>query len=376
MFFDLKISLFLCGKKARFNYIHKNKTKGENAVLGEFIKSLILILMAEMGDKTQILAMAFATKYDVKKVLTGIFIGAFLNHGLAVIFGSYVSKFMPIGIVQTIAGILFIGFALWTLRAQEDEDEEGASEKYGPVVTVAMAFFIGELGDKTQLAAITLASDALFPIFVLMGTVTGMVITGGFGIIIGSRLGKRVPEVTIKVASACIFMIFGVVKLYTAVPSQYITGASMAGFMGVLALSTLWASKPLIDMKKSEEVSLFREKSQELYDYYHKINEKVETICLGSGKCGKCEGDKCIIGYTKLLIKTIEDEDPKQLVEDLGVFERSLEKDFDKDEVGQALDLTVEFMEGTYEEGKVNENGIESVNRIKAVLEKILSKKS
>ena len=344
-------------------------------MFGEFIKSLILIIMAEMGDKTQILAMAFATKYNVKKVLMGIFIGAFLNHGLAVIFGSYVSKFMPIGIVQVVAGILFIGFALWTLRATEDEEDEGASEKYGPVATVALAFFIGELGDKTQLAAITLASDAVFPIFILMGTVTGMVITGGFGIVIGSRLGKKVPETTIKVASACIFMIFGIAKLYAAVPSQYVTGASLAAFAGFLSVSTFWALKPLIAMKKSGEASLFREKSQELYDYYHKINEKVETICLGSGVCGKCEGDKCIIGYTKLLIKSIDDEDSESLVDDLDVFEKSIEKDFDRAEVEKALDLTVDFLEKSpHEGGKAKESEVESVNSIKAVLERILSK--
>ncbi|KDR96490.1 Putative Ca2+/H+ antiporter, TMEM165/GDT1 family [Peptoclostridium litorale DSM 5388] len=346
-------------------------------MFGEFIKSLILIIMAEMGDKTQILAMAFATKYNVKKVLMGIFIGSFLNHGLAVIFGSYVSKFMPIGIVQTIAGILFIGFALWTLRATEDEEEEGASEKYGPVATVATAFFIGELGDKTQLAAITLASDAVFPIFILMGTVTGMVITGGFGIIIGSRLGKKVPETTIKVASACIFMIFGIAKLYTAVPRQYLTGTNLAAFMGALAILIFWASKPLIAMKKAGKVSLFREKSQELYNYYHNIHEKVETICLGSGRCGKCEGDKCIIGYTKLLIKSIDDENAENLVADLDVFEKSLEKDFDREEVEKALDLTVDFLENSpHEKGNGKESEVESVNRIREVLEKLLNKKS
>src|SRR5690606_22932798 len=147
--------------------------------------------MAEMGDKTQILAMAFATQYQVKKVLMGVFLGSLLNHGIAVALGSYLSSVIPINTIQIIAGISFVGFALWTLKNDDDDEEEGDSKgKFGPVFTVAMAFFIGELGDKTQLTAITLSVDASYPVFILLGTVSGMILTSSLGIYVGSKIGN------------------------------------------------------------------------------------------------------------------------------------------------------------------------------------------
>ena len=178
---------------------------GKFKMLQEFIKSLFLIFMAEMGDKTQILAMAFATQFKIPEVLLGVFIGSLLNHGIAVGVGACISTIIPIRTIQIIAGVLFIGFALWTL-AEEEEEENHKRKKFGPVITVAIAFFIGELGDKTQLAAITLSSTANFPIFVLMGTVTGMVFTSTLGIFVGSKIGCKVSKLTMKIISSAVFM--------------------------------------------------------------------------------------------------------------------------------------------------------------------------
>jgi len=172
----------------------------------EMIKAFLLIFVAEMGDKTQILAMAFATRFPVRKVLMGIGLGVFLNHGLAVVLGSYLSQVVPINTIQMIAGAAFVGFALWTLKPEEEEEEKETRMKFGPAATVALAFFMGELGDKTQLTAITLAADASYPFMVLLGTVSGMVATGALGIIIGRKLGDKIPEVGIKLLAASIFM--------------------------------------------------------------------------------------------------------------------------------------------------------------------------
>ena len=111
-------------------------------MLQEMIRAFLLIFIAEMGDKTQILAMAFATRFPVRKVLLGIGVGAFLNHGLAVALGNYLSRLVPISTVQMIAGAAFIGFALWTLKP-EKEEEDGKEQRiqFGPTVTVAIAFF-------------------------------------------------------------------------------------------------------------------------------------------------------------------------------------------------------------------------------------------
>ena len=152
----------------------------------EMLKAFFLIFIAEMGDKTQILAMAFATRFPVKKVLAGVFIGVLLNHGLGVIVGKYISDFLPTNIIQIVAGVVFISFAFWTLKVEDDEDkDEEQKYKFGPVLTVALAFFIGELGDKTQLTAITLATNTSYPLAILGGTVLGMIMTCSIGILIG-----------------------------------------------------------------------------------------------------------------------------------------------------------------------------------------------
>ncbi|SHH22002.1 Putative Ca2+/H+ antiporter, TMEM165/GDT1 family [Caloranaerobacter azorensis DSM 13643] len=200
-------------------------------MIREFIRALFLIFMAEMGDKTQILAMSFATQFSIESVLLGVFIGSFLNHGLAVILGTYLSSIIPVNFIQILAGFLFIGFALWTLYDQDEEGEGSKKSRFGPVLTVALAFFIGELGDKTQLTAITLSIDAKYPFFILLGTVTGMVLTSILGIYVGSKLSNKISGFTLKILSAAIFMFFGVSKLYSTLPKSFLTSSNVLIFI-------------------------------------------------------------------------------------------------------------------------------------------------
>ncbi|MCW3489213.1 TMEM165/GDT1 family protein [Dethiobacter alkaliphilus] len=203
----------------------------------ELFRAFILIFIAEMGDKTQILAMSFATRFPVKKVLLGIFLGSLLNHGLAVLLGSYIAEFVPVNVMAIIAGVIFIGFALWTLKTEgDDEEAEEPKISYGPVVTVALAFFIGEFGDKTQLAVITLATDATYPAGILAGAVLGMIVTGAIGIIVGKKLGHKIPEKAIQLVAASVFMLFGLIKLYEALPAKYVTIPNVFIFLGVIAI--------------------------------------------------------------------------------------------------------------------------------------------
>ncbi|MBB6218744.1 putative Ca2+/H+ antiporter (TMEM165/GDT1 family) [Anaerosolibacter carboniphilus] len=311
-------------------------------MIQEFIRSLFLIFMAEMGDKTQILAMAFATQYRVKKVLLGVLLGSLLNHGIAVALGSYLSNIIPINTIQIIAGVSFVGFALWTLKNdKEDDEEENNKSRFGPVFTVAMAFFIGELGDKTQLTAITLSVDAVYPIFVLMGTVSGMILTSGLGIYVGSKIGDRIPEFTIKIVSAAIFMFFGVTKLYTTLPPIYIQPIYIGGFFVVIGISVYLLLKPAIDARRRGELSPFREAALTLYEYTHQIKEAVDEICLGEGQCGKCQGSSCIIGYTKALIRQVIESGEFEKIGEWQGFPESLEKNFEEGKVVESLSITL-----------------------------------
>lgn len=208
----------------------------------EFIKALLLVVVAEMGDKTQLLAMAMASKYKVKQVMTGVLIATILNHALAVAAGTYLSSLIPLDKVKIVAAIAFIIFGLWTLRG-DTFDDDGKKHKYGPVVTVTIAFFIAEMGDKTQLMTIAIAAQSHFPVLILLGTTTGMLVADGIGIIGGAWLAKHVPEVYIKWIAGMIFMIFGTITLYNTVPIALITPISIAAYFLVLALATYIVSK-------------------------------------------------------------------------------------------------------------------------------------
>ncbi|QNO15500.1 TMEM165/GDT1 family protein [Alkalicella caledoniensis] len=208
----------------------------------EIIQAFLLILIAEMGDKTQILAMAFATKFSLGKVLLGVLIGSGLNHGLAAILGTYLTNIVPIETIRIIAAFAFIGFGLWSLKIDEDDEEgeEASSAKYGPVATVALAFFMGEMGDKTQLTVITLASQANLPLFTVFGSVAGMVVVSSIGVFVGSRLGRKIPEIPLKIAAAAIFILFGLMGLNESVPTQYKTIPLTIVFLSALGLVVTW----------------------------------------------------------------------------------------------------------------------------------------
>jgi putative Ca2+/H+ antiporter (TMEM165/GDT1 family) len=180
------------------------------------------VVLAEMGDKTQLLAMAFATKYKASKVLIGVLIATTLNHALAVAVGNYITRFDSAQIwIQGIASLSFVFFGLWTIRGDKLDGEENKISKYGPIVTVSIAFFIAEMGDKTQLATIALAAKfPSEPVWVLLGTLTGMMIADAIGIIIGVVMCKRIPERTVKLVSAGAFIVFGFVGSYQVLKEQ------------------------------------------------------------------------------------------------------------------------------------------------------------
>lgn len=304
-------------------------------MLVEYLTAVALIFVAEMGDKTQILAMAFATKYKIRQVLMGIFIGSFLNHGLAVILGSALSNVIPITLLQIIAGVSFVGFALWTLKLDDDEEED-AKANYGPLLTVALAFFIGELGDKTQLTAIVLSTDATYPFLILLGTVTGMVITGGLGIYVGSKLGAKIPEFTIQMVSATVFMLFGILKLYNYLPAEYITVYSVIGFTVVIGLAAYFILRPTLALRRAGQTA-YQRSAQRLYDFYNELKKEIEDICLSENICGNCRLDSCIIGATKHMLQN--------QTTDFTIDFETTSKKFDRIKVIRSLESILEFLD-------------------------------
>jgi len=202
----------------------------------DFIKALLFVVVAEMGDKTQLLAMAMASKFKAKQVMLGVLVATVFNHALAVALGSYLSSLIPMNAIKTVAGVSFLLFGLWTLRGDKIDDEDKKKQKFGPVVTVAIAFFLAEMGDKTQLMTIAIAADSHTPIFVLMGTTVGMLIADGIGIIGGAWMGKHIPEKYIKWGAGLIFLFFGTLTLYNVVPGSYLNPVNIIVYFLILAI--------------------------------------------------------------------------------------------------------------------------------------------
>lgn len=178
-----------------------------------FLPAFAVVFLAELGDKSQLLALTFATKYNWQLVMSAIFASTFANHFLAVLAGTYLGSLLEPRIMQIIASVAFIGFGIWTIRGDELDDEP-TEAKFSPFWTVAMAFFLAEMGDKTQFATITMAAGYQSFLPVLMGTTLGMVLADGFGVIAGIVLHKTIPERTIKWIAAAVFIGCGVMGLY------------------------------------------------------------------------------------------------------------------------------------------------------------------
>jgi len=178
-----------------------------------FLTSLAIVLLAEMGDKTQLLAMAFASRFRWQAVISGVFVATLVNHFLAVVVGNYLDRFLPMEQVKMAASASFILFGLWTLRGDTLQNEDKRFN-YSPFWTVAVAFFLAEMGDKTQLATVALAVEFNTVLPVWLGTTAAMVISDGIAIGVGIVLGRKIPERTVKWAAACIFIAFGVYGMY------------------------------------------------------------------------------------------------------------------------------------------------------------------
>lgn len=172
------------------------------------LASLFFITVAEMGDKTQLLTLSFAARYRAWKVLIGVTIGTLVVHFFSTLAGVYFAVFLPMNYIRLIVGVSFILFGLWTLRGDK---LGGAAQtgRWGAVATVAVAFFLAELGDKTQLATIALAAQYKDVAGVWIGSTLGMVVADSIAIVVGAIAGQKLPERVIKLASAAVFILYG-----------------------------------------------------------------------------------------------------------------------------------------------------------------------
>jgi putative Ca2+/H+ antiporter (TMEM165/GDT1 family) len=203
--------------------------------LEAFIASLIFVVLAEMGDKTQLLAMAFACRFRWQTVMWGVLVATAANHLLAAYAGILFSAVLPMVYIKITAAVSFIIFGLWTIRGDTLQGED-KRYNFSPFWTVTVAFFMAEMGDKTQLATIALAVEYNTVITVWLGTTIGMLISNAIGIIFVTVLGKHIPERAIKWFAALIFIAFGMLGLYQNTPKHIWSAGVVAGFIILLGV--------------------------------------------------------------------------------------------------------------------------------------------
>ncbi len=314
-------------------------------MLAEFIEALSLVFIAEMGDKTQIIAMTFATQFTVKQVLAGVALGVIGNHSLAILLGSLLGTMLPLDIIQLLAGALFIFFGYNSLRSRED-DEIYDKRSINPIMAVALAFFVGELGDKTQLTALALSAEALFPLVILLGTTASMITTSGIGILVGSRIGRRIPENALKAISSIVFVAFGLQKIYIGLLIQGISSLFATAALVILALIEIYMLFSFRKMAMSGQSKLpLKEAAQILYEKTARVKELVDDLCLGEGICGSCVGTGCLMGYTKDMLNKAKDQ--KNYYEIEGVdLAGLLRRDYDRNKVEGAYMMTLKELHG------------------------------
>lgn len=184
-------------------------------MLAALFLSFAVIFVAELGDKSQLMAMTFALRYRWWVVLAGITAATTAVHLISVAVGHYLGAALPTHLLGLLAGVAFVLFGLWTLRGDRlSEDEASRAERNtAPAFFAVMsAFMLAELGDKTMLATITLAADNDW-VGVWIGSTVGMVAADALAIVVGAIAGKHLPERVIQLAAAALFLLFGAYML-------------------------------------------------------------------------------------------------------------------------------------------------------------------
>ncbi|MAN47129.1 MAG: TMEM165/GDT1 family protein [Alphaproteobacteria bacterium] len=176
-----------------------------------FFTSTAVVTLAEIGDKTQLLAIVLATQFRRPvPIILGIFVATVANHFLAALVGSQVASILDGQWFRYIVAISFIAMAAWTLIPDKlDDDMESKPARFGAFLTTTIAFFLVEMGDKTQIATVALGAQFENIFYVTMGTTLGMMLANVPAVFLGHELIKRVPLNVVRMIAALLFLIIG-----------------------------------------------------------------------------------------------------------------------------------------------------------------------
>lgn len=214
-----------------------------------FIVAFVLIFIGELADKSQLLALVLASRFKAWQVIAGLTLSTFTVHVVSVAVGQGLGSLLPEELLSWVSGLLFVVFGFWTLRGDDLDEEEGTPSRFarfGPVLACAAGFFLAEVGDKTQIMTMAIAADpgaALIGLLrgtgadisrmladigvvhnvrlggwarfwgVTLGSTLGMIAADVLAIVVGRKLGARLPERQLRYASALVFIALGLLTI-------------------------------------------------------------------------------------------------------------------------------------------------------------------
>ena len=182
-----------------------------------FLVSTGIVALAEIGDKTQLLAFVLAAKFRRPlPIIAAIFVATIANHAFAAAIGAWITSLLGPDILRWVLGASFIAMAAWTLIPDKIDDDDLALARYGVFLTTLIAFFIAEMGDKTQVATVALAARYDSVIAVVCGTTFGMMLANVPAVYLGDRIAGRIPLKLVHGIAALIFAALGVATLLGA----------------------------------------------------------------------------------------------------------------------------------------------------------------
>mgnify|MGYP001768716762 CR=1 FL=1 len=183
-----------------------------------FLVSTGVVALAEIGDKTQLLAFILAARFKKPvPIVLGILCATLVNHGLAGALGAWITATVSPQILRWVLGASFIGMAVWTLLPDAvEEDEAKAVRRFGVFGATLFTFFLAEMGDKTQIATVAMAAHYASPLVVVIGTTLGMLLADVPAVLVGEKLAVKIPMKFVHAIAAAIFAFLGIATLLGA----------------------------------------------------------------------------------------------------------------------------------------------------------------
>jgi putative Ca2+/H+ antiporter (TMEM165/GDT1 family) len=186
-----------------------------------FFAAFVIIFLAELGDKTQLVTISFASKYPSVPVFWGIFLGLSMVTALGVVVGLILFEVIDVTYVKILSGAIFIVFGLWTLKearegVEDEMDEDEGEKKKSVFSTTFILISIAEFGDKTQFMVIALTAQYGEPIWVFLGAILAFALIVGIGIFVGKKLSEKVDTKWIELGSGILFLVIGVLFIIEA----------------------------------------------------------------------------------------------------------------------------------------------------------------